>query len=97
MLNHIRVRFSLLVAATLILFGVAVAGTASAQERPIKVVVVDLEKVVALSAAGKDLQARLAKFKEAAQTEGSAKAEAVRGLRQKLTDGVNSLSEEKLA
>lgn len=97
MLNHTRVRSGLQVAATLILVGVAVAGTASAQEAPIKVVVVDLERVVGQSAAGKDLQARLEKFKEAVQTEGSAKAEAARGIRQKLVDGVNSLSEDKLS
>ena len=74
-----------------------VAPAAMAQEKPIKIVVVDLERVVGQSAAGQQLQARLAKFQQDVKTEGERKAEDARTIRQRITDGVNSLSEDKLA
>ena len=70
---------------------------ASAQERPIKIVVVDLERVVAASTAGEALQARLAKFQEDVRAEGERKTVAARAIRQRISDGTNSLSEDRLA
>ncbi len=95
--NSVGVRAGLLIAGALVLVSAfQVAPTASAQEKPIKIVVVDLERVVALSAAGKELQGQLAKFQEDVKAEGEGKAAAARDIRQRISDGANSLSEEKL-
>ncbi len=95
--NPARVRAGLVIAGALILVSAFQAvPSASAQEKPIKIVVVDLERVVAQSAAGKVLQDRLAKFQEEVKTEGEGKAAAARDIRQRISEGANSLSEEKL-
>ncbi len=77
------------------LLGVSLATGAGAQEA-INIVVVDLERVVAQSAAGKALQEQLVKFQEDVKAEGEAKAAAARDIRQRIADGANSLSEDKL-
>lgn len=97
MLSRARTRAGLLISGLMILIGCLAATAAVAQDKPIKIVVVDLERVVGQSAAGQQLQARLAKFQQDVKTEGEKKAEAARDIRQRITDGVNSLSEEKLA
>ncbi len=81
----------------LVLIGLPAAPAAVAQDAPIKIVVVDLERVVAQSAAGKALQAKLAKFQEDVKTEGEQKTAAARDIRQRIVDGANSLSEDKLS
>ncbi len=95
MLNRVRVRSGLMIGA-LVLFGGMLATTADAQDLSIKIVVVDLERVVAQSAAGQALQAQLSKFQEDVKAEGEAKAAAARDIRQRIADGANSLSEDKL-
>ena len=81
----------------LVVFGALLASPAAlAQETSVKIVVVDLERVVAQSAAGKALQAQLQKFQESVQAEGEQKAAAARDIRQRIADGANSLSEDKL-
>ncbi len=94
-MNLVNVRAGLVIAGALILFGGSLAVPADAQA-PIKIVVVDLERVVAQSAAGQALQAQLAKFQETVKAEGEAKAAAAREIRQRIADGANSLSEDKL-
>ena len=89
-------RAGLVIAGVLLLLGGMAAPAADAQEAPIKIVVVDLERVVAQSAAGKALQEKLANFQEEVKAEGEAKAAAARDIRQRIADGANSLSEEKL-
>lgn len=70
---------------------------ALAQEAPVKIAVVDLEVVVAQSPAGKELEGRLDKFQQQVQAEIEAMSSKAKEIRQRLADGVNSLSEEKLA
>ncbi len=82
--------------ALLFLGGLLAVTAAGAQESSISVVVVDLERVVAQSAAGQALQEKLVKFQEEAKTLGEAKATAARDIRQRIADGANSLSEDKL-
>ncbi len=96
MSNHARIRAGLAMAGALVLLGGLVAAPAADAQEAVKIVVVDLERVVAQSAAGKALQGQLAKFQEAVKTEGEAKAAAARDLRQRMVDGANSLSEDKL-
>ena len=85
-------------AGALAVLGVLTLGSvAGAQEAPIKIVVVDLERVVAQSAAGQALQAKLTDFQKEVQTDGEKKAAAARDIRQRIADGANSLSEDKLA
>lgn len=93
--SHARIRAGLLIAGAAVLIS-GLALPAAAQEKHVNIVVVDLETVVGQSASGKELQERLAKFQLEVKAEGEAKAEAARALRQRITEGVNSLSEEKL-
>lgn len=77
-------------------FTVALAAPASAQQA-INIAVVDLDFVVAQSPAGKALGQKLEAFQKQAQGEAEAKQKAAVDLRKRIADGVNSLSEEKLA
>lgn len=76
---------------------VFVAGTTTAQETTVKIVVVDLERVVALSESGKALQAKLEAFQTNVQAEGEQMNVALNALRTRIASGAQSLSEEKLA
>ncbi len=80
-----------------LLFGAIASPVALAQERPIKIAVVDLERLVAQSTPGQALQARLEKFQETVQAEGEQKAQKAREIRQKATDGGSTLSQADLA
>lgn len=72
-------------------------GTAFAQGDAIKIAVVDLDVVVAQSPAGKELNSRLEKFQTQVQAEIDTMTNRAKELRQRLADGVNSLSEDKLS
>ncbi len=86
-------RKRLMIAGALaVLGGLVLVPAASAQN----IVVVDLERVVATSAAGKALQTQLSQFQEQVKTQGEAKAAAARDIRQRIVDGANSLSEDKI-
>lgn len=74
-----------------------VAVPALAQETPIKIAVVDLDVVVAQSPAGKELNSKLEKFQQQVQAEIDVMTNRAKELRQRLADGVNSLTEDKLA
>ena len=98
MLSHARFRAAVLVTGAIFLIsGLTAAPAAFAQDSPIKIVVVDLERVVAGSTAGQQLQGRLAQFQQEVQNEGKQKTDAAQEIRKKIADGANSLSEEKLA
>jgi len=90
---------SILIVALVLLVGALLdPANAYAQEGPpIKIAVVDLERVVARSSAGQKLQARLEKFQQDTQAEGEVLAEKAREIRQRITEGANSLSEDALA
>ena len=96
MSSHVRSRAGLLIAGAALLLSTLPVAPAAAQEKPVNIVVVDLEAVVANSAAGRELQERLGKFQQEVKAEGEAKAASARDIRQRISDGVNSLSEEKL-
>ena len=70
---------------------------AGAQQRPINIAVVDLDFVVAQSPAGQALGKQLEDFQKKAKAEVEAKQATAVDLRNRMRDGVNSLSEEKLA
>lgn len=74
----------------------AVVAPASAQQA-INIAVVDLDFVVAQSPAGQALGKQLEAFQKQATTEAEAKQKAAVDLRKRMQEGVNSLSEEKLA
>lgn len=69
---------------------------AAAQDAPVKIAVVDLDAVVARSPAGKQLQKKLEDFQKNIQTQAETMQAEARDLRQRIADGVNSLSEDKL-
>ncbi len=97
MLSRAHVRAGLVLSGLMIVAGFAAVSAVEAQENSINIVVVDLERVVGLSAAGKALQGQLEKFQQDAKAEGDQMANNARNVRQRISDGVNSLSEDKLA
>ncbi len=82
------------------LFGMSIlmlAGAAVAQEAPISIVVIDLDRLVAQSVAGRELQGKLGAFQNQVQTEGKALADKARATKKLMDDGAISLSQERLA
>ena len=75
----------------------SVAGGAAAQERPLNIGVVDLDFVASQSSAGKALKEKLDTFQQAAQAALAPLEEKASNIRQQGVDGVNSLSQERLA
>ncbi len=87
-----------LAAALVLSAGAAVAQEApAAQDRPVRVAVVDLDLLVARSTAGQELRNKLAEFEKQAKAEGEKLAAEARDIRQLIADGANSLSEDRLA
>lgn len=72
------------------------AGSATAQETAAKIAVVNLDYIVTQSPAGKALQGQLEAFQAQVQSEAEALNNEAKELRQRLVDGANSLSEDKL-
>ncbi|MDA8016484.1 MAG: OmpH family outer membrane protein [Thermoanaerobaculia bacterium] len=70
---------------------------ATAQEASIKIAVVDLEAVVALSPGGKALGKELEDFEAQVKAEVEQMRESARDIQTRMRDGANSLSEDKLA
>ncbi len=93
---QLRARAGLTIAGALILAGGLLALPSAAQEAALKIVVVDLERVVTASKMGQELQGKLEAFQKQIQAEGEQKAASARDIRQRIADGANSLSEEKL-
>ncbi|MEM9593878.1 MAG: OmpH family outer membrane protein [Acidobacteriota bacterium] len=93
---HSSLRRTLLAALTLAAV-LLPAVPATAQDGPIKIAVVDLEVIVARSAAGQDLQKKLDAFQKTVQTDIEQMQSQARDIRQRVADGVNSLTEDKLA
>ena len=77
----------------------AVPFAASAQPAPagtIKIAVIDTEKILVNSAAGKKALAELKKLQEAKEKEFGAKQQEIKDLQAKITDGRLSLAQDKL-
>ena len=83
-------------AALLVAAALMAAGGAVAQEAPLRVAVVDLDRLVAQSTAGQALQSRLTAFQQSVQTEGQKLADKATATRRLIADGANSLSEDRL-
>lgn len=81
----------------LALSAMAVVPVAAQQNVPINIAVVDLDFVVAQSPAGQALQKQLEDFQKSAKAEVEGKQQAAVDLRNRMREGVNSLSEEKLS
>ena len=64
---------------------------------PVRIAVVNLDAVILQSPGGKALQEKLAAFQQTAREEIEAKQNDIREIRQRITDGANSLSEDRLA
>lgn len=81
----------------LLLGALLAAAPASFAQGQTKIGVVDLDRVLAESEAGKALQSRLEEFSASVQTEGESKAQGALEIRQQIADGSATLPEEKLA
>lgn len=86
-----NVRIALLGTAALIL-----CGAAQAQEAPLRIAVIDLDQLVGQSVAGKELQNQLEEFQGQVIAEGTALADKARATQKLLTEGANSLSDERI-
>lgn len=80
----------------LLLVALAFAAPVAAQDA-IKIAVVDLDYIVTQSPAGKALQQELEAFQQEVGTEIDTKRRAAEAVQQRIAEGVNSLSEDKLA
>lgn len=68
-----------------------------AQDVPLKIAVVDVEVLVAESPQGRALQDRLAQFQSQTQAEMQRMQNDAQAIQQRVTDGANSLSPDKIA
>ncbi len=87
-------------AAVLVLGALGFAGGASslaAQQAVPKIAVVDLDRVVASSEVGKQLQTKLDKFRKDAQAQADKLAQEASDLQKRISEGRQSLSEDTLA
>lgn len=82
-----------------LILGFALAGSSVvlAQEAPTKIAVVDVEMVVAESVQGKALQRRLETFQTDIQAQLNSMQEEARAIQQRIADGNNTLSPERLS
>lgn len=93
----IRNSFSKLFTRGLAVVALAALTVPASAQQAVNIAVVDLDFVVAQSPAGKALGQKLEAFQKQAQSEAEAKQKAAVDLRKRMAEGVNSLSEEKLA
>lgn len=87
-----NLRIALLGMAILIL-----AGAATAQQAPLRIAVIDLDRLVGESVVGRQLQDKLEEFQRQVQAEGKQLADKARATQKLIADGANSLSEDRLA
>ena len=86
-----------LLGLALIAAPLAAQAAAAAPGGPIKIAVIDTEKILLSSVAGKKAVADLKKLQEARETELRAKAQELKDLQTKISDGRLSLAQDKLA
>ena len=82
--------------ATLGMAILMIAGAAMAQQAPLRIAVIDLDRLVALSEVGKALQQKLEDLQKQVQADGTALADKARATKKLIDDGANSLSQERL-
>lgn len=96
--NSTTLFFRPLVAVALVAVAVlAVSAPVYAQERPIKIAVVNLDAVAARSPAGQALNRDLGSFQKQAQAEVDAGNEKIKDIQRQAAEGANSLSELRLS
>ncbi len=88
---------SRLVSIALLALAMTTGSLVAQAAAPVKIAVVDLELVVAQSASGKALQAKLEQFQSDVQAQAETMSTKARELQTQITNGANSLSEEKLS
>jgi outer membrane protein len=84
------------VVGTILTLGLGTTPAAS-QDTPLKIGVVDVEMVVAESPQGKELQGRLESFQSEVQAQLDSMQEEARAIRRRIAEGVNSLSQDRIA
>ncbi len=82
--------------ATLGMAILTLAGAAMAQQ-PVRIAVIDLDRLVAQSVVGRQLADKLEAFQTQVQAEGTALTDKARATQKLINDGANSLSADKLA
>lgn len=70
--------------------------SAMAQEESVKVAVVNMDQVIAQSTAGTALREKLQAFQVEAQADAEAQQKTIQELRQRISDGVNTLDQAEL-
>jgi Skp family chaperone for outer membrane proteins len=95
MLSKVRARAGVLLAGAILVQGGLQA--VAAQDTTIKIAVVDLERVFVLSNPGKELQAKLEKFQQDVQAQGTQMTEKANEIRKRAAEGGQTLTEDKLA
>lgn len=75
----------------------AVASEPAAAQQGVKIAVIDVQRLVTDSVAGKDALARLKKLQDDKIAEGKAKQDEIEQLRKKLNEGRLSLADDKIA
>ena len=86
-----NLRIAVLGMAIMILAGAAMA------QQPIRIAVIDLDRLVATSVVGRQLSDKLEAFQTQVQAEITTMADKARATQKLINDGANSLSSEKLA
>jgi outer membrane protein len=80
-----------------LLFAAVPAVRAQSAERPLKIALIDVQRLVTDSAVGKEALGRLKNLQDAKVAEGKAKQDEIEALRRKLNDGRLSLAADKIA
>jgi outer membrane protein len=93
-----RVRFILPAVCLLALAATAVSpALAQGGDKPLKIALIDVQRLVTDSAYGKEALAKLKKLNDDKVAEGKAKQDEIEGLRKRLNEGRLSLAEDKIA
>jgi outer membrane protein len=84
--------------ATLLLAAALVAPLAArAQDKPVKIGIIDVQRILTDSATGKEAIAKIKQLQDAKLAEAKTKQDEITALRQKINDGRLSLAEDKIA
>lgn len=101
MLSKVSARVGVFLAGAILVQGgfqaVAAQETATAESTAIKIAVVDLEQVFVQSNPGKALQAKLEKFQNDVQAQGTEMTDKANDIRKRAAEGGQSLTDDKLA
>lgn len=94
--EQVRLGTALALAAALFAGGAAAAGAQAAPAAGVKIAIIDVQRLVTDSVAGKEALARLKKLQEGKVAEGKAKSDEIDALRKRLNEGRLSLADDKI-